>query len=66
MATTASANTTNVTTAELVKVEPLNAAELIKTVEVNLALSMEQVKVTLDSPKNSQQLLTVQTRKQAR
>ncbi|GAA6206438.1 MULTISPECIES: hypothetical protein [Thalassotalea] len=61
--TVANANTTNVTTTELVKAQPINAAELINTVELNLVQSMEQLKITfVNDTVNNQKLLITQAK----
>lgn len=49
LATFANANTTEVVTAELVKVQPVQAIEVMNTVELDLALSMQEIKVNLTS-----------------
>ena len=45
LTTFANANTTAVTTAELNKVQPINAVDLLKNVELDLAISLQQIKV---------------------
>lgn len=45
--TFANAQTTEVTTSEVVKVPTINAVELINNVELNLLQSMKEIKVTL-------------------
>lgn len=61
IATCANANTTNVTTAQLIKVQPINTLELVKTVEVNLASSMKQLKVSLAPQTFTEQTVSVET-----
>jgi uncharacterized protein YdgA (DUF945 family) len=61
--TFANAQTTDVTTSELVKAQPIIAAELINTVELNLVQSMEQLKVTFANETiNNQKLFISQAK----
>ena len=61
--TFANAQTTDVTTSELVKAQPISAAELLSTVELNLVQSMEQLKVTFANETiNNQKLLISQAK----
>ncbi len=59
LTTVANANTTDVNTTDITKVQPINTAELVQSVEIHLADSMKQLSVNFQANKLAQKPLFV-------